>query len=588
MRARGPTSRTLVSGALACAALLSSAAALADTIILKNGSRLEGVVEKTEPGPKCKPCKGTGKIPCPSCRGGRTILAQACKRCVRSGRIECASCKGRGTGEALYVILLRGGARITISAGEIRSVKKGVIAPEDLLPPRRSYAARTAALADDDAPGHLALARWALGKGLAVEASKHARRARELARAAGDDALVAETRKVSGAADGRWAAAAAGGVTAALELVRKGRLDEGLAALDAALRAHAGNPLLTDPERARAFLTERAPEVAARYGSTFDGLRRSLERRVRLGCRKCSSAGASPCAACAGSGAGACRRCSGAGETWCSRCNGTKWRVCIGCGGTGKSSGTRFGPPKCPDCAGRGIVSCARCKKGRIACAPCAGRGKVARACRACSGEGSVVCVPCLGTGMRIVTLFNWGPAPEVGPRPVAAPAAPAGAEDERRFPVWQGMRRGCIITALRSEGLHDGALAEQIAAVTGERRELLLVCIDNRDGRDQVKFAPEGQGLRIVTGEARQADASNPPDVKALAAKHASLAPALAQLEATAVLPGVATTVIGAFPEGTDLAGAKAVYWGRDDPLRLVRHYVSEGTLAAIRKTMR
>jgi len=581
---RGPTSRTLASGALACAALLSSAAALADTIILKNGSRLEGVVEKTEPGPECEPCKGKGEVACAACgKGGRP--SRACVRCGGTGRSKCAACKGRGTGEVRYVIRLRGGARLTIPGGEIRSVRKGAIPSVDLLPPRRSYAARVAALAGDDAPGHLALARWALGRGLTVEASRHARRAAELARALGDDALGAGARKVSDAADGKRVAAAAGDVAAALELVRNGRLDEGLAALDAALRAHAGNPLLTDPERERAFLMERAPEVAARYGLTFDGLRRSLERSVGLACRKCSSAGASPCAACAGSGAGACARCAGAGETWCTECNGAKWRVCIGCGGTGKPPAARFGAAKCPDCAGRGIVNCARCREGRIACAPCAGRGKIAQGCKACSGKGSIACVPCLGTGMRAVTLLGWGPAPEIDPRPVIDARGP---DEGRRVPVWQGMRRGCIITALRAEDLHGGALTEQLATLTGERRALLLVCIDNRDGRDQVKFAPAEQGLRLVTGDARQVDAATPPDVRALAAKHASLAPALAQLGGTAVLPGVAATVIGAFPEGTDLAGVKAVYWGRDDPLRLVRHYVSGRTIAAIRKTMR
>ncbi|MHC5055439.1 MAG: hypothetical protein ACYTKD_12050 [Planctomycetota bacterium] len=571
--------RTPPAPAIACAAMLCCAGALADTITLKNGSRLEGVVEETKPGPKCEPCKGAGEVSCPACgRGGRA--APACVHCGGKGRAKCSVCKGRGSGEASYVIRLRGGARTTMREGEVVSIEKGRIPPEDLMPPRRSYAARVAGLAADDAQGNLDLARWALERGLLVEASKHARRAAEL-----DDALRAEARKVYVAADGKRTGPAAAAVAASFQHVREGRLAEGLAALDAAIRAHAGNPLFTDPEREKAFLEERAPDVAARHGSTFAAILRSLRRRVDLACPKCSGVGASRCATCSGSGDGACTRCAGAGETWCKECNGTKWRVCIRCGGTGKPSGTQFGASKCPDCAARGIVNCARCKKGRIACAPCAGKGKAAGGCRTCSGKGSLGCVPCLDTGMRPPRLLNWGPAPEIEPGPVIVAAD---AEAEGRFPVWQGMRRGCIITAVRAEDLHEGALTEQLAAVTGARREILLLCVDNRDGRDQVEFAPAEQGLRLVTGEARQVDAVPPTEVKVLAAKRPSLAPALEQLRPTAVLPGVTVSVVGAFPGGTDLAGAVAVYWGRRDPLRLVRHYVSARTIAAIRKTMR
>ena len=561
------------------AALLSAACALADTILLKNGSRLEGVVEKTEPGPRCKPCGGAGEVRCPACNA--PPAAPACARCAGTGRVKCAACKGRGSGEGRHVIRLRGGARITIPEGDVVSIRKKDIPPEDLMPPRRSYAARVAKLAEDDAAGQLALAAWALGKGLLAEASKHARRAAGL-----DAALAEEARRVFQAADQKRVGAAAGDVTAALELVRKGRLAEGLAALDTALDDHAGNPLFSDPEREAAFLKMRASDVAARYGSTFEGIRRSLERRVKLACPKCSGVSASPCAGCAGSGAGTCKACAGTGETWCTECNGTKWRVCIRCGGTGKPAGFQFGvSASCPDCVGRGVVKCSRCKKGRVPCGACAGDGKIAHRCRACSGEGKIACARCLGTGLRAAALLRWGPAPEIEPGAVIAAGGP---EAEGPFPVWQGLRRGCIVTAVRAVDLHEGALTEQLAVVTGERRELLLVCIDNRDGRDQVEFAPEEQGLRLVTGEARQVDALPPPDVKTLAAKHARLAAALEQLRPTAVLPGATADVIGLFPEGTDLAGAKAVYWGRRDPLRLARHYVSEKTMAAIRKTMR
>jgi len=575
MTMRGPVMAVV----LALSSSVFGPAAFADTIVLKSGSRLEGIVEKTVPGPECKACKGGGEVPCPGCRRIERP-DPACHRCRGTGRIKCRACDGRGSGEASCVILLRGGMRITVPKSEIVSIEKKDIPPEDLMPPRRSYAARVAALGDDDAGGHLALARWALKRRFLKEASSHARRAAQI-----DKSLRARAREVMDAAAERLARTAAAEVAGALGRVREGRLAEGLAALEAAARAHADNPLFTDTERGSAFLKQSAPDIAERHGPTLGEVRRSLERRVRLACPKCSGLGVRTCPTCRGSGEGVCARCAGAGKTWCTECNGTKWRVCIRCGGDGSLPGTRFGTAKCPDCSGRGIVKCKRCKEGRVPCKACGGRGRIPRGCKACGGKGTLVCAPCLGTGLRPVTLFEWGPAPEIDPGLViAAPDADGG----RRVPVWQGMRRGCIVTAIRAEDLHEGALGEQLAAVIGERRELLLVCVDNRDGREQVEFAPAGQGLRLVTDDARQVDAAAPPDVKALSEKHPRLAPALGQLGPAAVLPGAASCVAGAFPEGTDILEAKAVFWGRRDPLRLDRHYVNARTIASLRKTMR
>ena len=576
MTMRGP----VTAAAFASAALVLGPAAFADTIVLKNGSRLEGVIEKTVPGPACKECRGRGHVPCAACRGRRAANAAACRECGGTGRVKCPACNGRGSAEVSCVILLRGGVRITVHKSEIVSIKKKEIPPEDLMPPRRSYAARVAALGDEDARGHLALARWALKRRLLDEASRLARRAAEI-----DPALRAGAREVTSAVDDKLARTAAAEVAGALEHIREGRLAEGLAALEAAARAHADNPLFTDPQRWRAFLEESAPGLAELYGRTLGGLRTSLERRVRLACPKCSGLGVRTCPTCRGTGEGVCPRCAGAGKTWCAECNGTKWRVCVRCGGTGSLPGTRLGTAKCPDCGGRGVVKCKRCKEGRVACKACGGKGRIPRGCRDCGGKGTIVCASCLGTGLRPVTLFEWGPAPEMDPGlVVAAPDADGG----RRVPVWQGMRRGCIVTAVRAEELHEGALGGQLAAVIGERREVLLVCVDNRDGREQVEFDPAGQGLRLVTDDARQVDAMAPPDVKALSEKHPPLAPALEQLGPAAVLPGAVSCVLGAFPEGTDIPEAKAVFWGRRDPLQLARHYVNARTIAAFGKTMR
>jgi hypothetical protein len=186
---------------------------------------------------------------------------------------------------------------------------------------------------------------------------------------------------------------------------------------------------------------------------------------------------------------------------------------------------------------------------------------------------------------MRLVPRFRWGPVREIEPGPVIIPGGP---EAGRSVPLWQGMRRGCMVTAVRAEDVHDGALTEQLAAATGVRGEVLLLCVDNRVGREQAEFPADGRGLRLVTADARQVEALPAPDVRTLALRYPPLAKGLAQLGSAAVLPGASENVAGVFPEGTDLAGCEALYWGRAEPLRLTRHYVPEGVLAAVREGLR
>ena len=68
---------------LVAAGALLAVSASGDVIILKNGSRIVGQIERIEPGEPCPACVGSGSVTCQACRG--TGLA---------GTRPCASCGG--------------------------------------------------------------------------------------------------------------------------------------------------------------------------------------------------------------------------------------------------------------------------------------------------------------------------------------------------------------------------------------------------------------------------------------------------------------------------------------------------------------
>jgi len=562
--------------AVALLAALAASTAAADIIVLKNKTRLEGKVIEVRPGAKCLECGGTGRVRCAACRGtGHGLADLPCTVCRGTGRVNCGACGGSGRSESLYKIQLRAGVVTSIPESQIERIEKSDIPSEDLLPPRESYEARRRKLTYGDAAGELALARWALDSGLLEEAAGHAKHAAEV-----DESFKDEAAEIRDASDHKREARARRDIAAALEMIESGPLEHGLRELQAAAKKHADNPLLTDAAHERAFLAERAPGLVKEYGPTIAAIVKAATHRIRIQCQACSGAGSSVCAKCAGTGEGVCPRCKGAGKAWCPECNGTGWRLCIRCGGAGKVSGGQqvLGMTgACPDCRGRGVVACTRCKGGKIDCPGCAGKGSIPGACDACGGAGKIPCRDCLGTGLRRVTAFRWGPVGEF--RPSAGDVGPA-----RRVPVWQGIRRGCIVTIMRARDLHDGALTRQLSVVLGEPREFLLVCIDNRDGRDQVEFSPDRQGIRLVTDRAGQIEAVRPVGLAGAAQAHAEYGEALTQMEPTAVLPGVMRNAICVFASGTDFEAVESIYWGREEPWRLMRRLIPEDDLARLR----
>ena len=48
---------------------------------------------------KCRNCGGSGKEPCPVCKGSKKDLrnpSKECGHCNGTGKVDCADCKGSG------------------------------------------------------------------------------------------------------------------------------------------------------------------------------------------------------------------------------------------------------------------------------------------------------------------------------------------------------------------------------------------------------------------------------------------------------------------------------------------------------------
>lgn len=111
-------------------------------------------------------------------------------------------------------------------------------------------------------------------------------------------------------------------------------------------------------------------------------------------CRECGGMGLCErqCAACS------CLFCRNSGL--CPICKGNKTVLCQQCQGTGKGNPVARRNP-CPTCKGKGKVPLL---KGEITCLKCKGNGylpeAIAPACPSCSGQGTISCSACRGTGL--------------------------------------------------------------------------------------------------------------------------------------------------------------------------------------------
>ncbi len=568
---------------LLAAALLVAAAARADEIVLKNGTRLEGKVQNA----KCEACNGTGKVRCPACHGtGKTRgpggMKLICKEC-EAGRVKCAACGGLGAGPGKIRIKLRAGVTMEIERKDVASLEWKHIDPERLVPVRVTYQKKAAALRAGDARGHYELARWCLDHKLDDEARLHFESAVKLDPA--QFGKLAEPRLNELNAKREKLAVKA--LLAALALWEREGAERGVPAVRAAQRDFPDAEIIRRSELQVDLIKNHFPKLAAAGARTLEGLLRSEADKDAARCPTCAGSGKADCPACGGTGAGRCPDCGGSGKRVCPICRGTLRLTCTKCYGTGRTNqGTiGYGERRCPQCGGRGEVDCDFCgATGKADCRTCGGTGKKAGACRGCGGTGKVVCPACSGTAVRRVEHLKWGPPPirKAGVVNVVGPGVRARA--------WQGGGGGAAITVVPAEVIWRGALTRNVERLTGKRLRLVAVALDNRRGRKLLRFRVAGRSLRGVTADADQVSIVDLG--KLLAAKSAD---SQARLVIAAAgekdcLPGAYACVLAAFPAGTDLSALGGMFWvqGSDEPARLGIIWLSADEIQEVRKSAR
>lgn len=125
-------------------------------------------------------------------------------------------------------------------------------------------------------------------------------------------------------------------------------------------------------------------------------------------CPWCADAQVRDCRGCpeGGEELRSCDPCAGVGHLPCGACAGTRQMPCKKCFASGDLGS--FIPPtgipapgRCDACSARGSVPCDGCRRGRIDCETCAGKGRASQSCRACLGRKLQLCLGCKDGGSR-------------------------------------------------------------------------------------------------------------------------------------------------------------------------------------------
>ena len=535
------------------------APALADVVIKKDGTRLRGVIVGEIAGGFCPVCGATGK----------TDQGAACRHCDGRGRIE-----------GLLLIRVSGNT-VSVKKSEIETVVRDPQpAPGEFRPRREVYKQKSAALRPDDADGHYELARWCISKELEDEASKHLRRTVEL-----DPSRANAVEKLRKVMDHKRDARAKPAARGALALAESGEFEKAARAVGRVLAEHAKSPFVRSPEAQEALIRREFPVVYELLGSNLVDVASAAKEKARSACLACKGRGWSRCPVCRGSAEGVCPKCQGKSRVWCLDCNGTGTRICPRCLGTGEVRQTDplvINPlGVCPRCRGKRTITCETCRgRGRFACPLCRGKGKVRGSCMVCAGSGMEACGACVGTGLRKVMNFRWGPVPK---RPVKGPIV---AEKGTGRHVWQGDYRGCVVTVLPSEFLHNGALRLHLNKLLGAGYQYLLICIDNREGTRQIVFGPEEKTVRFIMADARQVEMLDVTDGLSSLERDEVYRDLLPQFGRMAILPGAMANAVAPIDPAMDLSKVKTVFWGKDRPWPLRDYFLTRAQIEAFVRT--
>ncbi len=564
-------------------ALLCGGTGRADEIVLVNGARLQGKVLN----PKCPKCAGGGDRGCRSCAGRGEVRAASgrrvtCPACKGKGRVACGDCQGLGALGRKVRIKLGSGVLTELTPGEIKSIIWKHIDPEQLLPVQVNYEQRLAKTDAGSAEAQLGLGLWCLENKLFTAARKHLEAAVSLD-AKGFGKRVAPYLKEM---DRKREKAAVKAMLAALALFERKGPEAGAAAIRRLQRSYGDSGIVRRTELQRDLIREHFPKLVAAGTDTLEKLLRKVADRAATKCPGCKGTGRTPCGTCRGSGVGECGACSGSGLRVCPVCRGSLRLTCPKCHGEGKVQGGTmgYGRRHCPGCGGGGEVACDFCAaKGKVACRVCGGSKQVPRGCKTCRGAGTVSCPDCLGSGVRRISKFGWGPPPvrRAGVINVVGPGA--------RSRAWQGSFSGATITVVPAEVIWRGALTRNVADILGRNVKLFAVALDNGRGKKLLRFRPKSNTLRAVTKGAEQVSMLDL--ARLLAARKSRLAgPPVKVSVAADCLPGAYVCLLLALPEATDLKTLTSFFWvqGAGEPSRLGPIWLSAEEVAGLRKSLR
>ncbi len=537
--------------------LIAAAPALADTVIKKDGTKLQGVIVGKTNGGICPVCGGTGK----------TDEWLPCRHCDGKGRIE-------------GVLIMRvSGNTISIKESEIAKVIKSDPTPGEYRSPREAYKAKCSRLRPGDADGHYELAIWCISRGLWDEAEEHLRITVRTDPSYADGAE--KHRKVI---DHKRDARAKDEARKALKLAEAGEFEKAAQAIAAARKRHAKSPFMRSPEAQETLIKKEFPAVYELLGSNLSAIVSAGKEKARYACEVCRGKGWSVCPTCRGTGEGVCPKCEGKGWIWCPDCNGTGSRICPRCLGTGQIRQTdplSWNPAGvCPRCQGKRTITCETCRgKGKLVCPLCRGKGKVPGGCKDCGGTGRKSCAACFGTGLKKVTTFRWGPVPG------RVEQGPIVAEEATSRRIWQGNYKGCLVTLLPCEFLHNGVLRLHLNRLLGADYRYLLVCIDNREGARQIVFSPAEKTVRFVMEDARQVEMLDVAGQLAALQQDKVYRELVPQFGQMAILPGAMANAIVPLDPAVDLSKVGKVFWGKERPWLLKDYFLTRAQIEALAK---
>ncbi len=554
----------------------------ADEVLLANGARLQGKVLN----PKCHKCGGRGKLRCDACAGtgqiSRPGQRSTCPRCKGPGKVACMACDGLGASGRKLRLRLGSGVLTELERKEVRRITWKHIDPERLVPVRVNYNKRLARLDAKSAKENFDLGVWCDQRKLFTEARRHL----EVAAALDAKQYRSPVAPYLKEMDRKRERAAVKALLSALAAFERQGPVRGGPAIRAVQREHPDSEIVRRAELQRDLIRAEFPKLAASGGDTLEKLLSKVADRAAAECAACRGAGRLACPACLGSGDGKCPMCVGKGRRTCPVCRGSLRLTCIKCYGVGKVQGGTMGYGRrlCPTCGGRGDTYCDFCgAKGAIACKPCRGGGKAPKSCEKCRGGGQVSCPECVGSGVRQVTKFKWGPPPvrQAGVINVAGPG--------ERSRSWQGSYSGATVTVLPAKAIWQGALGKNVNEILGRKVLLLAVALDNRKGTKLLRFRPEKNTVRGVTGGADQVKMLNL--AKLLAAGKAARGKAILKgASETDCLPGAYACVLIAFPGSTDSRKLANLFWvqGAGEPAKLSPIWLSAEEISALRKNLK